>query len=133
MIKERSQAICRSRWFTPLICVAAGIVMFAVSWLGGQFAGGLISFAILAAFGLILLLLTGRSETVRGLTVGRDERFAQLDLRATAVAGLVVLLAMLVAWLVEIARGQSGSPYGWLLAIGGLAYLVAFAFFRWRG
>ena len=96
MIKERSQAICRSRWFTPLICVAAGIVMFAVSWLGGQFAGGLISFAILAAFGLVILLLTGRSETVRGLTVGRDERFAQLDLRATAVSGMVVLLAALV-------------------------------------
>jgi len=31
------------------------------------------------------------------------------------------------------ARGQSGSPYGWLLATGGLAYLLAFAFFRWRG
>ena len=133
MIKERSQAICRSRWFTPLICVAAGIVMFAVSWLGGQFAGGLISFAILAAFGLVILLLTGRSETVRGLTVGRDERFAQLDLRATAVSGMVVLLAALVAWLVATARGQSGSPYGWLLAVGGLAYLIAFAFFRWRG
>ena len=133
MIKERSQAICRSRWFTPLICVAAGIVMFAVSWLGGQFAGGLISLAILAAFGLVILLLTGRSETVRGLTVGRDERFAQLDLRATAVSGMVVLLAALVAWLVATARGQSGSPYGWLLAVGGLAYLIAFAFFRWRG
>ena len=133
MIKERSQAICRSRWFTPLICVAAGIVMFAVSWLGGQFAGGLISLAILAGFGLVILLLTGRSETVRGLTVGRDERFAQLDLRATAVSGMVVLLAALVAWLVATARGQSGSPYGWLLAIGGLAYLIAFAFFRWRG
>jgi hypothetical protein len=133
MIKERSQAICRSRWFTPLICVAAGIVMFAVSWLGGQFVGGLISFAILTAFGLVILLLTGRSETVRGLTVGRDERFAQLDLRATAAAGMVVLLAALVAWLVATARGQSGSPYGWLLAIGGLAYLIAFAFFRWRG
>ena len=133
MIKERSQAICRSRWFTPLICVAAGIVMFAVSWLGGSLSGGVISLAILAGFGLVLLLLTNRSETVRGLTVGRDERFAQLDLRATALAGMVVLLAALVAWLVATARGQSGSPYGWLLTIGGLAYLFAFAFFRWRG
>ena len=133
MIKERSQAICRSRWFTPLICVAAGIVMFAVSWLGGSLSGGVISLAILAGFGLVLLLLTNRSETVRGLTVGRDERFAQLDLRATALAGLVMVLAAFVGWLVATAHGQSGSPYGWLLAIGGLAYLFAFAFFRWRG
>ena len=133
MIRERSRAICRSKWFTPLICLALGVVVFAVSWLGGQFGAGLISLAVLAAFGLVLLLLTGRSETVRGLTVGRDERFAQLDLRATALAGLVVVLAALVAWLVATARGQSGSPYGWFLAIWGLAYLIAFAFFRWRG
>ena len=133
MIRERSRAICRSKWFTPLICLGLGVVVFAVSWLGGQFGAGLISLAILAAFGLILLLLTGRSETVRGLTVGRDERFAQLDLRATAVAGLVVLVTLMVAWLVEIAHGHNGNPYGWLLAIGGLAYLLAFAFFRWRG
>src|SRR6516225_2523613 len=123
MIKDRSQAIIRSRWFTPLICVGLGLVVFAVSWLGGQLGAGLISLAIMAAFGLVLLLLTGRS----------DERFAQLDLRATALAGLVVVLAALVAWLVATARGQSGSPYGWFLAIWGLAYLIAFAFFRWRG
>ena len=132
MIKGRSQAICRSRWFTPLVCLALGVVVFAVSALGGQLAAGLVSLAILAAFGLIVLLLTSRSETVRGLTVGRDERFAQLDLRATALAGLVVLLAAIVGWLVAVARGQNGHPYDWLLAAGGLAYLVSFAFFRWR-
>ena len=133
MIKARSQAICRSRWFTPLFCLGLGVVVFAVSALGGQLVAGLVSLAILAAFGLIVLLLTSRSETIRGLTVGRDERFAQLDLRATALAGLVVLLAAMVGWLVEVARGHNGDPYDWLLAAGGLAYLVSFAFFRWRG
>jgi cobalamin synthase len=53
--------------------------------------------------------------------------------RATAVAGLAVLVALIVAWLVAITRGQSGNPYGWLLAISGLAYLLAVAWFRWRG
>jgi hypothetical protein len=38
-----------------------------------------------------------------------------------------------VGWLVATAHGQNGNPYGWLLAIGGLTYLLAFAFFRWRG
>jgi hypothetical protein len=64
----------------------------------------------MAGFGLLLLLLTGRSETVRGLTVGRDERFAQIDLRATAVAGLALIVTVIVAWLAEIARGRSGHP-----------------------
>jgi len=44
-----------------------------------------------------------------------------------------VLVALIVTWLVATARGQSGSPYGWFVAIGGLAYLIAFAFFRRRG
>ena len=57
----------------------------------------------------------------------------QIDLRATAVAGLVVLATMIVAWLVAIARGHSGHPYDWLLAVSGLSYLLAVALFRWRG
>jgi hypothetical protein len=133
MIKGASRAITCSRWLLPLFSLGLGIVVFVVSWVGGQFGAGLGSLAILAAFGLLILLLTGRSETVRGLTVARDERFAQIDQRATAVAGLVVLVILIVAWLVATARGQNGHPYDWLLAISGLSYLLAIAFFRWRG
>ena len=133
MIKGASRAMTCSRWLLPLFSLGLGIVVFVVSWVGGQFGAGLGSLAILAAFGLLILLLTGRSETVRGLTVARDERFAQIDQRATAAAGLVVLVTLIVAWLVATARGQNGHPYDWLLAISGLSYLLAIAFFRWRG
>lgn len=131
--KDRCQAVARSKWFLPLFCLGLGIVILAVAALGGQLGAGLISLAVLAGFGLLLLLLTSRSETVRGLTVGRDERFAQIDLRATAVTGLVLVITLIVVWLVEIGRGHSGQPYDWLCAIGGLAYILAVAFFRWRG
>ena len=133
MTNGARRAITCSRWVLPLFSLGLGIVVFVVSWVGGQFGAGLGSLAILAAFGLLILLLTGRSETVRGLTVGRDERFAQIDLRATAVAGMVVIVTLIVAWLVATARGQNGHPYDWLLAISGLSYLLAIAFFRWRG
>ena len=133
MIKERCQAVARSKWFLPLFCLGLGLVVLVASWLGGQLGAGVYGLVVLAAFGLLLLLLTGRSETLRGLTTGRDERFTQIDLRATAVTGLVLITAVIVAWLVEIARGHSGNPYGWLGAIGGLAYILAVAFFRWRG
>jgi uncharacterized transporter YbjL len=66
------------------------------------------------------ILEDGRTTGHR-LGVGRDERFARIDLQATAVAGLVLIVALIVAWLVATARGQSGSPYDWLLAVGGLA------------
>ena len=130
---SRCQAVMRSRWFMPLFCLALGVVVLVASWLGGSLSAGVYGLVVLAVFGLALLLLTGRSETLRGLTIGRDERFAQIDLRATAVAGLVLIITVIVAWLVEIARGHSGNPYGWLGAIGGVAYILAVAFFRWRG
>jgi hypothetical protein len=133
MIKGASRVITCSRWLMPLFSLGLGVVVFVVSWVGGQFGAGLVSLAILAAFGLLILLLTGRSETVRGLTVARDERFVQIDQRATAAAGLVVIVTLIVAWLVAIARGQNGHPYDWLLAVSGLSYLLAIAFFRWRG
>ena len=133
MNKDCSRGITRSKWFLPAFSLVLGLVMLAVSWLGGSLGQGLISLAVLAAFGLIILL-AGRSETVRGLRGdGRDERFAQIDLQATALSGLAVIVALIVAWLVATARGQSGNPYGWLLAIAGLTYLLAVAWFRWRG
>jgi hypothetical protein len=51
----------------------------------------------------------------------------------TAIAGLVVITAIIVAFLVEVARGHDGSPYAWLGAIGGIAYLIAIAVLRFRG
>lgn len=56
---------------------------------------------------------------------GRDERFRQIDIHATAIAGLAVISAILIALLVEVARGHSGSPYTWLGAVAGIAYLAA--------
>jgi hypothetical protein len=133
MTKDRSRAIARSKWFLPSFSVALGLIILGASWLGGNPGAGVISFGVLAVFGL-LVLLAGRSETIRGLRGdGRDERFAQIDLQATAVAGLVVIVTLIVAWLVATARGQSGSPYDWLCAVAGLAYALAVAWFRWRG
>ena len=133
MINNLCRAVARSKWLLPTFCLILGGVVLLVGWLGGQLAAGIYGLAVLAVFGLVVLLLAGRSETIRGLTTGRDERFAQIDLRATAVAGLVLMAAVIVAWLVEIARGHSGNPYGWLSAIAGLSYVGAVAFFRWRG
>ena len=130
---RHSPAFTRTKWFLPLFSVAMGGLLLAAFWLGGNPGAGLACLAVMIVFGLAVLV-AGRSETVRGLRGdGRDERFAQMDLRATAVSGLVVIVALIVAWLVEIARGHSGNPYGWLLAISGLSYLITVVILRWRG
>jgi hypothetical protein len=123
----------RSKWFIPAFAVLLGLVMFAAQWVGGHPGTGLGSLAIMAAFGAVVLL-GGRSETIRGLRGdGRDERFREMDVRATAFAGTVVILAIIVAFVVEIARGQDGAPYTWLGAIAGLAYIGAVIAIRLRG
>ena len=133
MIKDRSQAILRSKWFTPALCLGLGAMVLLAGWLGGQLVSGIWGLAVMAAFGLIVTLANG-SETIRGLRGdGRDERFAQMDLRATAITGQVLILAVVISWLVEIAQGHSGNPYQWLGAIAGLTYLIAVAYLRWRG
>ena len=125
--------ITRSRWFLPLFAVALGLVVFIAQWIGGDPGSGLVSFAIVAGFGL-LVLLGGRSETIRGLRGdGRDERFSKIDIHATAIAGLAVIGAIIIASIVELARGHGPGPYGWLAAIGAIAYLAAIIVFRIRG
>ena len=125
--------IAKSKWFLPLFAVALGAVVFVAQWIGGDPGSGLVSFAIMAGFGG-LVLLGGRSETIRGLRGdGRDERFRMIDIHATALAGLAVILAIIVAFIVELARGHSGAPYGWLGAIGGVTYIAAVIVFTIRG
>jgi hypothetical protein len=125
--------VTRSKWFVPLLSVALGIVVFVAQWIGGGPGSGLESLAIMTTFGA-LILFGGRSETIRGLGGdGTDERFRQIDVHATALAGLAVITAVIVVFVIELARGHSGSPYAWLGAIGGLTYVVAIVIFRIRG
>jgi hypothetical protein len=71
--------LTRTKWFLPLFCVALGLAVFAAQWIGDDARGGLYSLALLSGFGP-LILLGGRSETVRGLRGdGREERFRMID------------------------------------------------------
>jgi len=62
MIRSANRTVAHSRWSLPLFSLALGVVVFAVSWLGGQLGAGVISLVILAGSGLVILLLTGRDR-----------------------------------------------------------------------
>lgn len=49
------------------------------------------------------------------------------------MTGLVLITVIIGAWLVEIARGDDGSPFAALGAVGGVAYIVIVAVLRRRG
>src|SRR3712207_4663006 len=99
---------------------------------GGNTADGLKAFGVMAAVAA-LFAFGGRSDTLRGLGgPGRDERWSMIDLRATAFAGVVLVCVLAGAWLWELAQGEDGAPYSQVMAAGGVAYILAVAFLRWR-
>jgi hypothetical protein len=128
-----NKPIYRSRWWLPGFALSLGLIMLAAFWIGDKPGDGLVALGIMAAVGA-LFLFGRRSETLQGLGgPGRDERWAMIDLHATALTGLVLIAVIIGAWLVEIARGEDGSPYAALGAVGGLAYIVIVAVLRRRG
>ena len=127
------RTMCNSRWFLPLFSLAIGVVLLAAQTVGGHFSDGLVSLGIMTAFGAVFVF-GGRSETIRGLRGdGRDERFRQIDVNATAFAGTVVVVAIIVAFTVSLAQGHDGGPYTWLGVVAGLAYTAAIVMQRVRG
>lgn len=87
----------RSRWLMPGVALALGAVFLVVQWVGGDAMGGLVSFAIMAGFAAVLVLLEGRSGAVEIMRrPGRDERARNIDLAATAFAGVAAYLVAVV-------------------------------------
>lgn len=71
-----------------------------------------------------------RSETLAGIGgPARDESWERIDVHATAMAGLVLVVVIIGCWLVEVTQGRDGRPFTELGTVGGLAYI---AFLRWR-
>ncbi len=122
----------RSRWAMPLFLLALGALIFAAMAIGGNPDEGAGSFGVMAVAAAVFWF-GGRSETLRGLGgPGRDERWSMIDLRATAFTGGALLLVLTGSWLWELANGEDGDPYNQIMAIGGLSYIAAVAFLRWR-
>lgn len=122
------------RWGMPVFGLLMGAVLFAASAVGGQPGLGLGMFAVMAIYSGVLVAFGGRSETV-GVLRGQpaDERLAGFSLAATAVAGFAAIVVALGGFLWQIAHGQSGSDFALVAATGGIAYLGALLWYRWRG
>jgi hypothetical protein len=121
------------KWFMPLFTLGLGCACLVAFWLGGNVRSGLWSFFLFTA-GALVFALGGRSETIRGLRGdGRDEYWQRLDLTATTLAGLALILAVIVMCLWEWGHGRNGYPYAQLGAIAGLVYIVSLVVLRLRG
>jgi peptidoglycan biosynthesis protein MviN/MurJ (putative lipid II flippase) len=117
---------------TPIFATTMGVVYLVALSIAGDPVYGVLALAVMVAFSGALLLARRRSETVKGLLDHRDERISSIDLRATAFTALAMIVVVLVAFVVQIARGQSGWPYSMIGFVGGVSYVGAVIYLRIR-
>lgn len=122
-----------ARRSVPGFFLAVGVACLVAATFGGHLALGLVTFGILAACSLALVLLGRRSETYQGLTEkAPDERFARIGGWAWAGTGIVLTVGNLSAFIGELASGRSGDPYFWFVATAALTYIALVAFLSRR-
>ena len=124
----------RSRWAMPALCLAIGLAYLVAGLLGNEAGSGVGGLVVMSVVGLAFLTLSPHSDTVAGLAgPGRDERWAAIDMHATAISGLVLVAVILGAFFYELATGRDGEPWSQLGAVGGVTYVVAILVLRRRG
>ena len=122
----------RWRWGTPLVAVMLGIAYLAAGWLGDDRTFAIGGFVLMVGLGAAFLIAGRFSETVGGLLDRRDERINAIDTQATVFTGMVLVTAVIIGFVSEIARGEDGQPYAMLGAISGVSYVAALIFLRFR-
>jgi hypothetical protein len=122
------------RQATTLALAVGGLAVTIALWVGGDHPGAV----VIGVFYLVAVVVAagwsrGSGDVAAIIRLEGDERQRQLDLKATAVAGGMLILVCLVAMAVDLAQGGDGQPYTWLCAAAGLTYAIALAALRRRG
>lgn len=122
------------RWIVPLIMLVGGGAITLGSAVGGDSAGDLAALAGITVAASVAYVLIGLTDSDFGalLASSADERQANLNIQATAFAGGVMAVAIIIGAVVELALGHNGQPWVLLGAGYGVAYLAALAILRRR-
>jgi|tagenome__1003787_1003787.scaffolds.fasta_scaffold20536648_2 class 3 adenylate cyclase len=126
--------VSRSRWGVPAFAVVFGVGVFVIQAVNGDPAGGVVSLAIMLAYAAVLVAASRRSETV-SLLRGEvpDERAEQIQLRAGAATGYLLVTVLVGGFVVCLATGSDQiNVWARLCALSGVTYLASLMWFRWR-
>jgi len=108
----------------PVLAAAAGVGIAGTAASHGRLREGLIALAVLLGYSLHLAYRRGEGPLVLSEGYGRGPR-ARSHLRAAAMTGDVLILAVVCAVIVQVLRGASIGPYGWLAALAGVTYALS--------
>jgi hypothetical protein len=123
-----------SRWVVPAAGFVLGLLM-AVALMGRHASLGqaAVAFVIVAGYAVALRALQGRSDMASLLSgLPRDERWESINLRALSLAGQLIAVVLVGAFLVTQFGGGDSMPYAWVGAVFAVAYLGGLAWYRSR-
>lgn len=123
------------RWTSAatMLVLGSGLVVALLIGSNGDFVVVLPLTVVVLACTLIFGL-AHRSHTDIGAVTGdvADERQRTISLRAAAVSGSIVAMALIIATMVSMAQGHFGAPWIWFCVLGGVTYPVAILALRNR-
>ena len=121
-----------SKWLVPAVGFVLGLLIAAAEL--GRNASPVqaaIAFAIVAGYALALRALQSRSDMASLLSgLPRDERWESINLRALSLAAQIIAALLVGAFLVSQFGGGDSTPYAWLGAVFGAAYLGGLVWYR---
>jgi len=120
------------RWYVPTVATLIGVAYLIAGILGDDLRFGITGLVLMLATAGAVVLVGRRSETVKGLLDRQDERIRGIDNDASMFAGMVLVVAVIAGFVIEIARGQDGEPFAVLGAIAGVSYIAALVVLRLR-
>ena len=121
------------RGLTAGVLVVAGVALTAATWSHGDHGLAIAIGAFYAVAATVGYLWAGGSGDVAAiLRAGGDERQRSIDVEATALTGLVLVVVIVVGGVVEAVRTGSLGVFGLLGAVAGTTYAVSLAVLRRR-
>ena len=117
-----------------VVALLAGAVLAAVSFANGEIVAGVISAAIMLAFVAFLLIGSRYSDTIALLGDDvHEERHVHLHQRAALYSINIVAAVVVIAGIVDMARGGSGTPWVYIAALMAVTYAGSLLVLSRRG
>ncbi len=123
--------------YPRLVAPAATVVLGSAIAIGAGVGAGWGAALTLELFTLVgaagYFVLGGRDSDVGALFGSRpDERQASIGMRATALAGIVLILVAIGGVVISLAAGKPAWPFLLFCVVGGGTYLVGLVVYRDR-
>jgi uncharacterized membrane protein len=128
-----AKRVSTGKWAVAGFCVVMAIVLAVVSFVNDRPADAISFAAVLVVYAAVLILLSGRSETV-ALLANRemDERRRRIDEFASTITTRVISVVLVTGFVVQLVRGVNTAPWLQLCSGFGFVYMAALVWGRRR-